>query len=254
MYQFCLLALFLSFSCTHPGSQASSASSSTNPRDTLPMPQFKPLDKDYAASRKWVEKQQSALKSAFEGGQISMDSVGIAFTQHLLSQIIPHWFGTPWAFSGYTDTPQKGEIACGYFVSTTLLHSGLNLNRYKLAQQSPENEALMLSLGDTVWVTQREQASQVLDFWRTTLRDGLYFIGLGQSHVGYLLKQGNGFYLIHSNYSAPQEVLVQRVEESVLMGFQKFHLTDLTFNQRLIKYWLNQETMPLQNKGVQIFW
>ena len=252
MYLFWTIALFLGLSCTDPAPQVSGASRSKIAVDSLPLPPFKPVAQDYAGSRKRVENQRKDLKTAFDQGEISLDSVGKVFTQELLNEIIPHWFGTPWAFSGHTETPRKGEIACGYFVSTTLLHAGLPLNRFRLAQQSPEDEALMLSLGDTVWVTQRDHARQALDAWRTTLRDGLYFIGLGQSHVGFLFKSGNGVYLIHSNYNFPQQVMVQRAEESVLMGFQQFHLTDLTFNHKLLQYWLTQSPMPLQNKGIKV--
>ncbi len=40
----------------------------------------------------------------------------------LLNDIVPHWYGTPWDFNGHTNIPNQGEIACGYFVSTTLRH------------------------------------------------------------------------------------------------------------------------------------
>ena len=166
---------------------------------------------------------------------------------------MPHWFGTYWTFSGHTETPGQGDIACGYFVSTTLLHSGLNLNRYRLAQQSPVNEALMLSLGDTVRVMRRDSAAKVLAIWRTQLRDGLYFLGLDYGHVGLLLKQSGGFYFIHSNYMGPEvEVQIQRTEESVLMGFPVFYVADITFNRRLMEYWLSGEKVPLEIKGIQL--
>lgn len=190
------------------------------------------------------------MKAAYTAGHITLDSVSRAFTNCLLREIIPHWYGTPWAFEGHTETPGQGQIACGYFVSTTLLHTGLNLDRYRLAQQSPVDEALMLSLGDTVRVTRRDNATKALALWRKRLRDGLYFIGLEATHVGYLLKRDDGLYFIHSNYAAPLEVQLQRAEESVLMGFAVFYLTDITFNRRLIRYWLRAEKVPLKNKGI----
>lgn len=48
---------------------------------------------------------------------------------HLLDSIIPFWYKTVWSFEGHSEVPRQGEIACGYFVSTTLLHAGLKLNR-----------------------------------------------------------------------------------------------------------------------------
>lgn len=214
--------------------------------DTLPTPRFLQPKHEYATSRSIMEKQRQALKQSYALGTVTLDSVGQVFTQYFLTEIIPHWFGTHWTFSGHTEVPRQGDIACGYFVSTTLLHAGLNLNRYRLAQQSPVNEALMLSLGDTVRATQRDNALKVLAVWRSKLHDGLYFIGLGDGHVGFLLKQQGEFYFLHANYAAPVGVLLQPVEESVLMGFQDFYLADITFNRRLMEHWLSKSKIPLQ--------
>ena len=54
----------------------------------------------------------------------------------MIDSIFPAWMGTNWDFNGTSNVPKQGEIACGYFVSTTLKHVGFNLNRYKLAQQA----------------------------------------------------------------------------------------------------------------------
>ena len=35
-----------------------------------------------------------------------------------LTAIHDEWMGTPWDFSGTSQVPRKGSIACGYFVST----------------------------------------------------------------------------------------------------------------------------------------
>ncbi len=112
----------------------------------------------------------------------------------------------------------------------------------------------MLSLGDTVRVTRRETGAKALEFWRSHLRDGLYFIGLGEGHVGYLLKQRTGLYFIHANYTYPTGVQMQRAEESVLVGFQDFYLTDITHNQRLMEYWMSGKKIPLRSEGVTINW
>lgn len=218
--------------------------------DSLSMPHFSRPERDYPASRALALQKRDALKAGYNAGRISPDSVGAVFTEVLLKEIIPHWYGTPWSFGGYTDTPGQGYIACGYFVSTTLLHTGLNLNRYRLAQQGPADEALMLCLGDTVRVMRRADAAQALAFWREHLRDGLYFIGLGANHVGYLLKQGPGLYLLHSNYAPPYQVQLQKAEESVLTGFSAFYLADISFNRRLMEFWLSGEKMPLKNQGI----
>lgn len=249
---FALILLYL-FSCTTRSGDSSPAPTlKIVLPDSLPVPHFSRPNRDYPASRALAEQKRDALKGAYHAGRISTYSVGRVFTEMLLKEIIPHWYGTPWAFEGHTETPGQGQIACGYFVSTTLQHAGLNLNRYRLAQQSPADEALMLSLGDTVRVVRRSDAAQALTFWRKQLHDGLYFIGLGAYHVGYLLKQGPGIYLIHSNYAPPYQVQLQKAEESVLTGFSVFYLADITFNRRLMEYWLSGEKVALRKQGILI--
>ena len=82
--------------------------------------------------------------------KITLDSVKKSFTELLLNKIIPYWYGTTWSFNGHTSKPNQGEIACGYFVSTTLKDMGLKLNRYCLAQKSPIDEAKFLSCGASI--------------------------------------------------------------------------------------------------------
>lgn len=250
MQAFCFLAVLLCFSCNLFPDAPSSGKPVKPMHDTVPTPYFPKPDREYAASRTLTDKSRKTLKTAYARGGISADSVGKAFTNCLLETIIPYWYGTPWTFTGHTEIPGQGDIACGYFVSTTLLHAGLNLNRYRLAQQGPSDEALMLSLGDTVRVTRCDDATQALDHWRTALRDGLYFVGLGANHVGFLLKSGPGLFLIHSNYAGQREVQLQPVEESVLMDFREFFLADITYNRRLIEHWMSGEAVPLRNTGV----
>jgi hypothetical protein len=254
MHLYHAITLLLCLSCTLSPKAPSPTAAVAVPADSIPIPFFPKPDRTYPAGRAHVAQQREALKSAHAAGRISTDSVGKAFTNCLLQEIIPHWYGTPWSFGGYTEKPGQDYIACGYFVSTTLLHGGLNLNRYRLAQQGPADEALMLSLGDTVRVTRRGDAEKALALWRERLRDGLYFIGLGENHVGYLLKQGAGLFLIHSNYAGPVEVQLQRAEESVLIGFREFYLADITFNRQLMEYWLNDRKVPLQKTGVLMEW
>lgn len=251
---FSVLALLACLSCVLSPKAPAPAAASAGPRaDTLRTPVFPLPARTYPESRRELAEQGRACQVAFSAGQIGLDSVGRAFTRHFLAEIIPHWFGTPWSFYGHTEVPGQGNIACGYFVSTTLLHTGLRLNRYQLAQQGPADEALMLSLGDTVRVCRRGAAAALAQ-WRNQLREGLYFIGLGGSHVGFLLHQGGGLYMLHANYVGPVAVQLQPAAESVLMGFQEFYLADITYNRRLMERWLNGKEVKLEKKGILLEW
>ncbi len=79
-----------------------------------------------------------------------MDTLADSFTDCTSIQFCLTGHDTP-ALAGHTAVPKEGEIACGYFVSTTLLHMGVPLNRYKIAQQNPLNEAKTYAAGDSVY-------------------------------------------------------------------------------------------------------
>src|SRR6478609_6492850 len=57
----------------------------------------------------------------------TLNQIRDKFTNHLVNDIIPEWYGTKWSFDGYTEVPKSGSIACGYFVSTTLRDMGMNI-------------------------------------------------------------------------------------------------------------------------------
>jgi len=197
---------------------------------------FKP-DKTYQFAKEMAVKTRSQL-STFEIELINLeqlDSVGSVFTEMILNNIIPHWYGTPWDFEGHTSVPQQGEIACGYFVSTTLNHMGINVNRYKLAQQGPKNEAISISI-DSQLV--RTISDQNIEADLKQLKNGLYFIGL-DNHVGYLLKRKGVTYFLHSNY-IENKVMIEKVNDSQAFYSTTYYLADITHNRKLMHKWLSK--------------
>ena len=107
-------------------------------------PTYSQTKQSIEIQRKNLSNQYKSLSDSIEKTEF-LDSVSEIFTKKLLSDIIPYWYGTEWDFNGYTSQPQKGKIACGYFVSTTLRDMGLNLNRYELAKKDQKTK-LNLSL------------------------------------------------------------------------------------------------------------
>ncbi|MFT5513796.1 MAG: hypothetical protein ACI8SE_002206 [Bacteroidia bacterium] len=47
-----------------------------------------------------------------------------------------YWIGTEWDFNGTTQTPKSGNIACGYFLTTTMQQTGYEIKRVWMAQQA----------------------------------------------------------------------------------------------------------------------
>ena len=214
---------------------------------------LQPVETGYEQVKLLVSQKRNALSAAYQKGDISLDSARKVFTLHLLNYIVPYWYGTPWSFSGYTAIPGQGSIACGYFISTTLQDAGVLLNRYRLAQQSPSGEAAILSLGDTIRVLRCGISDSTVAALKKRLRDGLYFAGMGDSHVGYLLMWHNELLLLHSNYTTPAKVVIQPLMQSVFAGYNKFYITDITYNDRLIKNWLKGSEVPTKNVAVPTF-
>jgi hypothetical protein len=156
----------------------------------------------------------------------------------LLDSIFPHWYNTPWDFNGYTDKPQEGKVACGYFVSTPLKHCGFNLNRFKLAQQYSVNIVKILSSGDSVKSYRGISAKDFILKTKNTLKDGLYAVGL-DFHVGFLLYEKGEVFFIHSNYREPVAVVRENALESVALNDSKvFVLCNITENEELIRKWI----------------
>ncbi|UWX56491.1 hypothetical protein NYZ99_10050 [Maribacter litopenaei] len=184
------------------------------------------------------------LQEDFRSGNISLDQVKEAFTYQLVNEIIPHWYGTPWSFGGHTTVPNQGKIACGYFISTTLNDMGINLNRFRLAQKSPLDEARMISCGAEIIKVVQEDSEKAWKEIDVLTSDGLYFIGFDKGHVGYLLKREGELFLIHSNYPAPIAVHMEPLKESrVFKKFNTFHLVPISQNDILLQRWL--ENAPI---------
>lgn len=205
--------------------------------------QLKPAT-DYNSAKAAITRQRTALQIAYHANQVSLDSVSRYFTKAFVNTIIPHWYGTKWSFEGHTSVPGTGEIACGYLVSTTLNHCGVNINRYKVAQQTPYNEALTYACGDSVYVTASaaEVNSMIL---QSQFAEGLYFVGLSGSHVGLLLKRGERIFFIHSDYVDGKTVIEDAATSQVLAYYNRFYITALSGNQIFIKKWLANEAIVI---------
>ena len=198
------------------------------------------IDKSHVSS---IKKQlMSRFSKALDKDEENhiLDSSSYIFTEILLNHIVPHWYGTPWDFEGHTAIPNQGEIACGYFVSTTLRDMGLRLNRYKLAQQVPKNEAISIAIDSNEVTT---LTSNDISNYLSKLKDGLYFVGL-DNHVGYLLIRQGSPYFIHSNY-IDNKVMIEPTKGSIAFQSDIYVLSKLSGNTLLIKKWLLGETISI---------
>jgi len=191
--------------------------------------------------------QVKQLRNQLTGSNKPSGFVDSVFVELLVNTLIPYWYGTPWSFEGHTAKPGIGEIACGYFVSTTLKDLGLILNRYRLAQQAPIHEAKSLAIDTNFLQTiVGQEVQQNIQQIQDRTSPGMYFIGFDASHVGFLLSRNGKIYLIHSNYLAAKGVMIERIEESeVFASYQRFYLVPLSANPGLKQKWLQAEQLKI---------
>ena len=196
----------------------------------------------YQEMKAWVKQ----VKSGIDTNSITADSLSKLFTHLLVRKIIPYWYGTPWTFEGHTATPGQGTIACGYFISTTLRDLGINVNRYKLAQQYPINEAKTLALQNEVFEFSESTTEANIQTIRDSLETGVYFLGFDQSHTGFLYKNENGIFLIHSNYIHAQGVSAESIHNSEAFSYyNRFYIAPLSTNRQLLSSWLNDVSIAV---------
>jgi hypothetical protein len=200
---------------------------------------------NYDSLKADIIKKKTALgvryKTANEAEKAQiLDEANELFTESLLNQIIPHWYGTKWDYNGYTDVPKQGMVACGYFVSTPLKHMGFNLNRYKLAQTYSLQAVKVLQGSDAISLTGQGQDSLVK--YLLAGNDGFYAIGLDH-HIGLLLKRKDKAYFIHSNNIWPGTVCIERAEKTIQVRFSEaMVLAKLSNNTTFLRKWiLNEE-------------
>lgn len=244
-----LILLFLS--CTNQGSRHPQPFQHASKE--VPLSLLASSTQSYAEAKAQMLVLRDKTRQQLASGTIDSTQAGVLFTEGLLTSLIPHWYGTPWDFNGYTDTPKQGKIACGYFVSTTLLHAGIALDRYKLAQQGPRDEAIALSLHKGWRTVAGFPADARAKGINESLKEGLYFIGLDESHVGYLLKKDGELYLIHANYTGDAVVTIQPLMQSVFQHFTTWHIAEITYNRALLGYWLSGKkcALPYPNLAVK---
>ncbi|RXK58302.1 hypothetical protein ESA94_16785 [Lacibacter luteus] len=161
----------------------------------------------------------SAAKS-FKQKSIDSDSFEIIYGRFIVDSIIPFWYGTKWNFYGNTQEPQKGSIACGYFVTTVLRDAGLHINRVKLAQVPSEEMIKSICNRNSI----KRFSNTVMPAFINELlqsENGLYIVGL-DFHTGFIYHNNRELYFIHASYQMPQVVIKQNATESSILSSSKY--------------------------------
>jgi hypothetical protein len=203
-----------------------------------PKENYNTIKQTIAADRSYFATQLQQNK------QKVIDSAAAYLHDKLLNEIVPHWYGTTWDFNGHTNKPNDGEIACGYFVSTTLKHLGFRLNRYKMAQQAGLNEALTLQAKNDLKIYRNISQEQLKKKLNDVYTDGIYFVGLS-NHVGYVLIKHSELYFLHASY-CDDKVVIEKATTSPCFQSDIYVFAEIFTNENLIQKWIQQTTIPVQ--------
>lgn len=230
----CLLLLVILISC--------SSENKTKPIVLSQPVELPPKDslENYAVAKQKIIAARDSLRRIYHsatGNRGKIEAAGeTLFTHAIVDNLITHWYGTSWDFNGITEEPGKGQIACGYFVTTLLRDAGYSLQRIKLAQ-SP---ALVIieKVADKKSIRHFSlQPVSKVDSVVKSMGKGLYVVGL-DFHVGFLYCDGATVYFIHSNYIRRQGVVKESILTSAAFANSKYRVIGKINGTSLTRNWL----------------
>jgi hypothetical protein len=167
------------------------------------------------------ETTKQSTKRLFVKLQISKTDTQIfAFEKYLVDSLCSQWYGTPWNFNGTTTIPNKGSIACGYFVTTILQHAGCAIDRVKLAQK------VSSSIIKQTCINISQYSNKPIEYFVEEIKHkgkGLYIVGL-DCHTGFIYFDGEEVYFIHANYGLPRCVLKEIAATSSVLTASKYKM------------------------------
>ena len=176
-------------------------------------------------------------KAATPEAKAAIEDEARIILEHQLPAMMRCWLGTKWDFNGTAAKPGEGKIACGYFVSTVLRDAGLDVNRFRLAQQ-PASLIIETFIHRDDTTTASRQDYQVFVERMAERPTGVYICGL-DTHVGFIVNKSDGFRFIHSSGSDPYEVVDESPEDAGVLQRSKIRMIgNLTANRDFIRLWL----------------
>ena len=153
----------------------------------------------------------------------------------LTLEIFPSWYGTKWDFNGVTETPQEGQIACGYFVTTTLRDLGLKIPRVKWAQAA--SETMILEATNEVKRFSNAEMKEVKS-WLISRPDAIYMVGL-DNHTGYVYKKGKQLLFVHSSpYNKVHGVIAEDINIHSPLTVSNYRVFGEVLTNEMILRWL----------------
>jgi hypothetical protein len=143
--------------------------------------------------------------------------------------------------NGVSQVPHEGSIACGYFVSTTLLHAGFRVERSRLGQQASELITRSLVTSEPIW----RSSDQPIDAFIAKLRrggPGIYLVGL-DNHVGFVIVDGAETWFHHAG-PGDEGVRREPARTASFLSTSRYREAAKLFDDELVEKWLRGTAIP----------
>ena len=233
------IAIFLVASRSMPSLTRSKNTHQNQPIERLPDPE------KYTILINQLQKKHSELHLNYLSANDELKEIIIAeardYLEFTMPQLMQCWIGTPWDFNGTSQTPGKGKIACGYFVSVILRDAGFKVNRISLAQQASQNIITsVIRSEDKKIAPYKQKYNKFLDSFKA-MPNGIYIIGL-DTHVGYLIHLNEEIYFCHSGGSGVIKELPNEARDIERSNYRV--VGNITNPNYVIEKWLLETSFP----------
>lgn len=190
-----------------------------------------------------ITKRDSFLIKYEEADLIKKDSIILEAQNYLIhtiaTELFPYWYGTKWDFNGTTRTPQKGRIACGYFITNILTDIGFHIPRVKWAQSPSEVFIKKLSYQKIKKFTNKPVTS--VEEYLMNSGNGIYLAGLDY-HTGFVHVENEKVRFIHADYYEPEiGVTSEKLDAPGPFVDSSYRVIGKLFSSEMILSWMKKE-------------
>lgn len=157
----------------------------------------------------------------------------------MATRLFPYWYGTKWDFNGMTRIPQKGKIACGYFVTNILTDVGFRIPRIKWAQSA--SEVFIKKLAKNNLKRFSNQSIDTVENYLINAGNGLYLVGL-DAHTGFIYVHEKEVRFIHADYYEPEKgVVSEKLDSHSPINDSSYRIFGKLMSDEMMLQWLKQE-------------
>lgn len=206
-------------------------------------------DEDYLGLRFDLERQREALVAHRHDG-LPVDQLARSVLTTTLPPMMEAWVGTRYSYSGTSQVPGEGRIACGYYVSTVLEHAGFSLDRVEVARQASEQIIRTIVPDPEIRRFRgRDRRKKVVAAVESE-GPGLWVVGL-DTHVGFLINDGErDVRFCHSTRRKRQGVVCEDAVSSPSLK-SRYTVLGRLDNPTVIDHWLDGDRLVTARRGVR---